>query len=188
MLLCELVLGRPVSRKRLATALGWPARKVATALERAPGVECDDRGDIVGYGLTLRETPHAFELDGRRLYTWCALDALMFPPLIGKTARVLSSCAATGAPIRLTVAPDAVRDLEPPDAMVSLVQPDASPDLRNTFCCHVHFFASAAVAEKWAAARLKTTLVSVQEAFRLGQELSRRLAYPTLPSCSPSCT
>ncbi|WP_455153162.1 organomercurial lyase [Cupriavidus basilensis] len=31
---------------------------------------------LVGYGLTLRETRHAFEVDGRRLYTWCAFDTL----------------------------------------------------------------------------------------------------------------
>lgn len=186
-LLCELAMGHPVSRERLATALGWTASQVTAALEQVPSVEYDDLGNIVGYGLTLRETSHAFEMDGRRLYTWCALDALMFPPMIGRTARVTSSCAATRAPVRLTVTPDAVRDLDPAGAMVSFVSPDASADIRSIFCCHVHFFASAAAAEAWAGAHANAAVVSVHDAFRLGQALARRLSAPTLPSCAPGC-
>jgi alkylmercury lyase len=186
-LLCELAMGHPVSRKRLAAALGWTAGEVTAALEQVPSLEYDDLGNIVGYGLTLRETPHVFEMDGRRLYTWCALDALMFPSLLGKTARITSFCAATRAPVRLTVTPDAVRDLDPAGAMVSLVPPDASADIRSVFCCHVHFFASAAAAEAWAGTHANGAVVSVHDAFLLGQALARRLSAPTLPSCAPSC-
>ena len=45
----------------------------------------------------------------------------------------------------------------------------ASRDIRGTFCRHVHFFASASTAEVWTG-----THKHVEEAFRLGQELSRR--------------
>ncbi|MCQ4438245.1 organomercurial lyase, partial [Clostridioides difficile] len=54
------------------------------ALEQAVSTEWDDYGNVVGYGLTLRETPHTFEVDGRRLYTWCAFDTLFFPALIDR--------------------------------------------------------------------------------------------------------
>jgi alkylmercury lyase len=54
-------------------------------------------------------TPHVFEIDGCRLYTWCALEALMFPALIGKTAHVLSRRAATGVPVSLTFTPGEAR-------------------------------------------------------------------------------
>jgi hypothetical protein len=38
--------------------------------------EYDAHGRVVfGSGLTLRPNPHRFEVDGRTLYTWCALDA-----------------------------------------------------------------------------------------------------------------
>ena len=90
------MLGRPVSLVALDAALGWPAQRVATVLEQAPGTEYDEQGNILGLALTLRETPHVFEVEGRRLYTWCALDTLMFPVLIGKTARVASRCANAG--------------------------------------------------------------------------------------------
>jgi Alkylmercury lyase/MerR family regulatory protein len=54
-------------------------------------------------GLTLNPTPHRFELNERVLFTWCALDSLMFPGLIGQTAQVQSPCASTGTPIGVTV-------------------------------------------------------------------------------------
>ncbi|MEN8665131.1 hypothetical protein CDN99_08185 [Roseateles aquatilis] len=50
----------------------------------------------------------------------------------------------------------------------------ASRDIRGTFCRHVHFFASASTAEVWTGTHKHVTIVSVEEAFRLGQELSRR--------------
>ena len=72
-LLCELAKGGLVGREALAAALGWPAHRVAAVLAQVPSIEYDD-GTIVGYGLTLRETSHVFEIDSNRLYGWCALD------------------------------------------------------------------------------------------------------------------
>lgn len=138
-LLRELAKGRPVSQTTLAMSLDWPAQQVNAVLERATSTEYDSDGNIVGYGLTLRETSHIFEIDGRRLYAWCALDTLMFPALIGQTARVSSHCAATGAPVSLTVSPNEIRDIAPTDAAVSLVLPQETADIRQSFCCHVHF-------------------------------------------------
>ncbi len=169
-LLGELAKGSPVSREALAAVLGWPAGRL-----------------IVGYGLTLRETPHVFKINGQRLFTWCALDALMFPALIGKTARVLSSCAATGAPVSLTVAPDGVRNVEPAGARVSLVMREPSADIRGSFCCQVNFFASASAANKWVSRHRGVAVVSVEDAFLLGQELVRQLygARSQEPKSSP---
>lgn len=175
-LMRELAIGSPVSPDALAAVLGWPAERVATVLEQVPSTEYDDDGNIVGYALTLRETPHVFEIGGQRLYVWCALDALMFPALLGKGARVVSRCPATGAQVSLTVAPDGLHQIEPAGAVVSLVRPDASPDIRGAFCCHVHFFASAAAADGWVAQHEGAEVVSVEDAFRLGQELARQLS------------
>lgn len=174
-LLRQLVLGRPVSLVALDAALGWPAQRVATVLEQAPGTEYDEQGNILGLALTLRETPHVFEVEGRRLYTWCALDTLMFPVLIGKTARVASRCAATGTPITLTVAPEAVLDVEPAETMVSLLTPGTSPDIRCSFCCHVHFFASPSAANAWALTHQGIEVVPVESAFGLGHEIAHKL-------------
>ncbi len=175
-LLRELGKGRPVSPTTLALSLDWPAEEVAAVLGQTPSTEHDHDGNIVGYGLTLRETRHAFEIDGRRLYTWCALDALMFPAVMGQTASVFSRCAATGAPISLTVTPDEIQAVEPVGAAVSLVLPEAVADIRQSFCCHVHFFASIATGHDWAARHAGVEIVTVQDAFDLGCELARHLA------------
>jgi alkylmercury lyase len=98
-LLRLLADGQPVSIEDLAEAAGRPVDDVRQTVASLPDVELDDEGRIVGYGLTLRETPHRFEVDGKRLYTWYALDTLVFPGLLGRTARIESPCHGTGTTI-----------------------------------------------------------------------------------------
>jgi alkylmercury lyase len=166
-LLRELAKGLPVRHETLAAALGWSAERLAAVLEQQPCTEYDGDGNIIGYGITLNETAHAFEIDGHRLYTWCALDALMFPVMIGKTARVLSRCPATGLSASLTVTPDGLRDVEPTSAVVSLPPLEAAPNIRRSFCCHVHFYASASAAHR--SVEPRTEVVSAADGFRLGR-------------------
>ncbi len=171
----ELAAGRPVPRMAVADILNWSAGTLADTLEHSTGIEYDDHGNIVGYGLTLRKTAHVFEFNGRRLYAWCALDTLMFPMLIGGTASVSSRCAETGTPIALTVSPDGIQEVQPVGTALSLVLPQEVGDIRQSFCCHVHFFASVKAAEAWAATRQRLSIVSVEEGFAIGRELGRRL-------------
>jgi len=112
-LLRELAKGSPVTKDALAQSLGWPADRVVAMLEMALATEYDDAGNVMGYGISLRKTRHVFEVDGQLLYTWCALDTLIFPAVIGKTAHVRSHSPQTGEPIVLTVMPDEVRRVEP---------------------------------------------------------------------------
>ena len=174
-LLRELVKGIPVSPLALARLLEQSVDNVTAILAQAPNTEYDEHGSIIGYGITLRQTPHAFEVEGRRLYTWCALDALMFPTLIGKPARVNSRCAETGASISLTANPHELRDVVPLDAAVSLTVPQT--DIRQSFCCHVHFFASRSAANRWVSRCPGTEAVSIEAAFVLGQEVVRKLTH-----------
>src|SRR5262249_53377769 len=52
-----------------------------------------EAGGIVGaFGLSLRPTPHALVLDGRHLFTWCALDAAGIPAGLAVDATVHSPC------------------------------------------------------------------------------------------------
>ena len=171
----ELAEGHALSPEGLGKRLGLPAERLAALLDRTPGIEYDDQGRVIGYGLTRRETPHAFEIDGRRLYTWCALDALMFPALIGRTAHVRSRCPQTGDSVTLTVTPTEMLALSPPGATVSLQSPAANDDVRSAFCCHVHFFVSRQAGEYWLLQRPGANIVSVEEAFRLGQGIARQL-------------
>jgi len=58
-----LAEGEPVAVGRLAAEGGWTEEDVRSGLARHPSVEWDDRGRIVGAGLTLWPTPHRFDFD-----------------------------------------------------------------------------------------------------------------------------
>lgn len=105
----------------------------------------DDKGDVVACGLSLMRTPHSFKVSGNELYTWCALDALMYPVALEQVAQVESHCPATGIPVRMTATPTGVIDPSPAGVTLSMV---ASPqagccNVRSSFCSGVHFISSA---------------------------------------------
>lgn len=175
-----LARGVPVTVQEVAVATGTDTRTVQQAIEAGGDIELDDQGRIVGYGLTLRPTRHRFEVTGKPLYTWCALDTLMFPALLGQSAVVESPSPLSATPVRVLVGPDGVHGVDPAEAVVSLVTTSAPSSVRASFCDHVHFFASAAEGRAWVAQHPDATIVPVQEAFRLGRALVRQLV--TTPS------
>jgi alkylmercury lyase len=137
-------------------------------------LDYDEAGRVMGAGLTLRTTPHRFEIAGRRLYTWCALDALMYPGLLAETVRVESPCRASGQPVRVVVTPGGVSAVDPADAVVSLVVPQPGQPPRRAFCGEVHFFASARAAQAWLVERPQAQVVPVAIAYELGKLLIAR--------------
>jgi alkylmercury lyase len=148
-LLHLLASGEPVTTEDLAQATGRTADEVRHALARLPDTEYDEHGRIIGHGITLRSTPHHFTVDGRQLYTWCALDTLIFPAVLGHPAQVQSPCHGTGVPVHLTVEPDKVTTVQPATAVVSIVTPGSCSSIRTAFCNQVHYFASPAAAQSW---------------------------------------
>lgn len=180
-----LARGEPVSIEAAAAALAWSPERVGVLVAKMGGIERDERGAIVAAGLSLRETPHVFEVGGKRLYTWCALDTLMFPIVLDTIATVESPCAATGQCVRLAVSPRGVMQVAPADAVVSIALPDdGACDLRGTFCNHVHFFASRETAVSWMASHPTGQIASVADAFELGRWIAGRIFDgPGSPCC-----
>ncbi len=174
-LLLLLAKGHPVSPEEIASITGQSCEEVMTYLPQLPNVELDEAGNLVGMGLTLKPTPHRFEVEGRTLYTWCALDALLFPALLEKPAVVTSPCAVTGVPVSVSVIPDKVIEVKPEEAVVSIVKSPTMENIRGSFCHHVHFFASAEAAAVWLPQHPDTVLLSVAEAYQLGQVLSQEM-------------
>lgn len=169
-----LAEGHPISPERLATASHRPVEEIRTFLQ-CSDVEVNSEGNIVGLGLSLQPTPHQFRLGEKILYTWCALDTLLFPVVLNRTAQVISPCPATGKEIRLTVTPTGIEHLEPSSAVVSIRLPGAETDLchvRGSICMQGHFFAERAAASTWPGLHPQAILISVEEAAELGRELA----------------
>lgn len=167
-ILMLLARGSPVGPEELAGAVGRPVEEVLSDLGVQRSVEYTEEGEIVGYGLTLRETPHRVTFGGTTLYTWCALDTLMYPAILGRSFEVESPCYETGAPVRVRVSPQGVEAVSPPSAVVSLVVPDDVGDVRNSFCRDVHYFVSAEAAAGWLEEHPDGFVLSVEDAFTVG--------------------
>ncbi len=172
-LILLLAEGQPISLERIAVALKRSPDEVAATLRQLPSIEFDEHGNVVGAGVTLRPTPHRFSMNDRTMFTWCALDALMFPGLIGQPVQVESPCAATGIPVRVKVTPHGVEQIDPSEAVVSLVVPEVSADIRRSFCCYVNFFSSDEAASQWLSEHPGATTLPVREAYQLGQRLAQ---------------
>jgi alkylmercury lyase len=171
-----LVDGDPVTVEQLAAAAGRTLEEVRRGLAAVPDTEYDDQGRIIGQGLTLRPTPHRFTVAGEELYTWCALDTLIFPALLDRPARVESVSPVSGEPIRVTVDPaDGVTSVDPATAMVSLVNPEQITAIRSSFCNQVHYFTSPEDAAGWLAEHPGAEVVPVAEAYRIGTAMTTGL-------------
>ncbi len=175
-----LAEGEPVTPQAAARAIVVPVGRVEEALNSWPGVYRDDEGRVIGFwGLTIAklEPEYRFVVDGKTSYTWCALDTLFIPALLGKTVGVEATCPVTGERVSLIVDRNGVRDLRPAGAVVSMVIPDGpfGYDVIESFCHKVLFFASEKAGASWAAEHEGTTLL-------------RRRARPGPPSTrAPRC-
>ncbi len=169
----SLLQGKPVSLQQAGDLICTPADQVPTWwAERNYILECDRCGNIVGAGITLMPTRHSFEVDGRTLYAWCAMDCLMFAVVMKKDARIRSLCPATGTPIALTVTVEGVKDVSPPTVAVSLASPEG-PDIRKAFCDRTNFYASREVAEKATRDQPDIAVATLEEAFQVGVDLAK---------------
>src|SRR5260370_6436769 len=175
----EIARGGPVSPQRveqIASALDLPQQTAHEVLDKMS--ERDQEGNLVGIaGLSQNQHPHRFTVNGIRLATWCAWDALFLPVMLQQTALVTSRCPVTGETIRLTITPEGVTSKHPDSAAISIVIPqpttsglESVEEIWTTFCHHIHFSASLQAAQEWVAAReQEIAILAIEEAFELGR-------------------
>jgi alkylmercury lyase len=164
----QLATAQPVAPHRLAALAGMPVDQTLALLQQAPS-EWDPSGTrLVGLGLTSKPTRHRFQVHGHSLYTWCAVDAIFFPVLIGAPARIQSPCVATGDLIQIDLTPAGVEQVEPSSAVVSMATPAVDVlEVRRAVCAAQHFFRSADAASRWQAEHPQALLLSVTDMFQL---------------------
>jgi alkylmercury lyase len=174
-LLCD---GQPVTIEALAAAAGASVEDVEAALVAQTSAERDERGRLVGFGLTLRPTAHRFTVGSRRLFAWCASDTLMLPVILGRPAVVDSTCRKTGRPIQIELTPDSVERVEPAGSVVSAIRPAGHVgNLRANTCNHGHFFSSLAATAEWTGAHPDGHIHAVDEAFALDRQVITQLGW-----------
>ncbi len=175
-----LARGRPVTEEQVI-AIATDARAgLSEANEFLSRVtEQDANGNIVGaMGLSLNKHAHTFIVDGTPMSTWCAMDTLFLPAMIGQVATVESISPVRSETIRLKVTPEGVESCSPPGAVVSLrvidpedVDMSAASAIWASFCHHIYFFASRDEGEEWAASRTDIELVTVDQAYDLAMRI-----------------
>ncbi len=167
-----LAEGEPVTPERLAEVSGQPIEFIRTtfATLQNGGCEFNKQGALSGDALTLTPTRHRFRVKDRDLYAWCALDTLFLPALINQTAEITSTCPQTGTLIHLTVSPDGVEAVTPPETALSImIASGCTSGINGTFCGQIHFFASSEAAEEWRDERDDIAVLTLYEAYHLAQ-------------------
>jgi alkylmercury lyase len=169
-----LANGSPVPPLEIAIRLQETPSTVISTL-RGFGAEFDKDGNVVGVGLTLVPTPHIYEVNNIKLYTWCAVDALLFPIMLKHTAHIESLDPISGDKIQVTVTPDGVQKVEPAAAVVSWVNSSVDPsNIRESICHYVYFFSSSETASKWIAEHPGKMFYPVIDAFRAAKEIHNK--------------
>jgi alkylmercury lyase len=171
-----LARGKPASPEEIAAASAKSPEEVRAALDRFPSAEWNEQGRVVGLGLTLQLTPHRLELEGRTLFAWCALDALLFPALLGRPASIESPCRGTGELVHIEVTSAGIEVVEPPSAVVSIVAARDLANFRRVSCNNAHFFSSPEAASRWLKKHPEATILSVEDAFQLGRLIAEGLS------------
>jgi alkylmercury lyase len=180
----ELAKGQAVDDAQLARALGISAAESRTFLERdsiKSAIYRDGQGRVLGFGgLAAASMHHRLKVNGRTLSTWCAWDSLFLPEILECSAEVTSPDPETGQLIQLVVTPDRIASVEPRDAVISFVRPDAgvfgtsAANVMAKFCHFIYFFASQASGERWSEKNPGTFLSSLDDAFVLAKRFNRR--------------
>jgi len=168
----------PVTVAQIADSAGVPSARVEESLRSWPLVLWDAQGRVVGFwGIHAEQiTPtHAIDVDGTTVYAWCAWDTLFITEILGRQTQITSTDPQQGTPIRLTITPEGVTSLNPPETVVSLLIPEdgLTEDAIQRFCHKVHFFTSRQSAQAWIAGRPGLFTVTVDEAFELGRVTNR---------------
>ncbi len=173
--------GQPVSAAQLAGVVNMPVEQLEAIFEQfaARGGEFDEDGNLVGASLTLNPTPHHFRVKGNDLYTWCSLDTLFLPGLIGETAVIKSTDPVSGEPIHLTITPHKVEEYCPSSTVLSIAVPGIScrtetstgPDTgpQSEACSQMYFFTSRETAETWLKDSPGIAIFTVEEAWQLAK-------------------
>jgi len=175
----QLAAGKPIGVEELAGAFGAGATAVEALLSDGALkglIYRDGDGLIAGFGgLATLETTHLMNIDGTRLWTWCAWDGLFIPQILRKSAVLESPCPQTGEMITIGVTPEGISSTDPTEAVMSFLLPesdmvaDTAEVVISSFCHHIYFLKSPEAGATWVAEHPGTFVMSLADAYELGK-------------------
>lgn len=166
-----LAEGEPVSPAQIADASRVSVDQAEAALRGIEDIEWTADGRVEGFGLTRRPTPHRFRIGDAEMYTWCAMDTLIFAAFLDRPVQIQSPDAATGEPLRLETDGQRIIAAGPPSIAVSWFYDAAATGFRASVCQFGHFFASRDSAAEWAAKYPQGGVLTLDEAMEASRSL-----------------
>lgn len=177
-LLRQLARGEPVTIAQFAQALGASCEAAETLLKNSALsslVHADEAGRVLGFfGLSVVPTSHHLTVEGRRLWTWCAVDTLFIPELLGARAEVESRDPEAGQTVHVTVSAAGIESADPSGVVLSMNSPQtwevtSACRIMASACHFISFFGSRAAGERWQTKHPETVLLTLDEAFTFGK-------------------
>ena len=161
-----LARGEPLTVGQIADAAGVNDHEVEAALRKA---RCafNESGRLIDlFGMMLAPSYHRLEIDGKAVFSCCALWAHVIPKLLDRVVLVESVDPQSRELVRLEIGPGKVRFVSPGTALATMAVADAASieqDVGSAFCGHVRHFASSDSAHRFAAKFPSCQVVDVNE-------------------------
>lgn len=175
----------PVARAE--TGSGGEAESLLSGSSLAASIDRGPEGSIRGFlGLSLQPTCHRLRVAGRDLWTWCALDSLYLPELLGSPASITSTDPQNGTEIRIALNAGEIQSLHPDGTVLSIVRPQSwdctsACSVKRTACSFIFFFESKDSAATWLGAQPNCSELGILPV-RQAVEISRKVNAATFGS------
>jgi len=160
----ELLKGVPLPKETYLNLINLPQEKADAILEKLG--ELDKQGNVVAFsGLSLSPTDHRFVVNGKTLYTWCVVDAILFTEWLDVASQILSQDPIDKTPVELQIEGDYLLWTKPYPLYISWVDTIDTCNIRGSLCNHVSFFGSETTANQWLKNNLGGKIVTVEDFF-----------------------
>lgn len=144
----ELLKGKPLSKTKYYELIKEDRDKADSFLELWGEVNKND--EITAFaGLSLTPTKHKFIVENITLYTWCAVDAILFTDWLQVSSHAVSADPIDNTEIELEMEVDFLLWSNPYPIYISIVEDIDACNIKSSFCNHVSFWASETTAKKW---------------------------------------